>query len=170
MLKRLFIVGLIPTVALLFFLSSSSLAQTEPAETLYILPFNQGEAPETATTALFDVLVERLYTLGEQRGIQVTIVKQELTDEDAAWFAGKLYLIGEIARYNEEKGCCYTEIKLTGQAQLHLPAGVKLPIVELSDESFFNHDITSPQDALAKICSRLGEKMAEQIMAQIEAN
>lgn len=44
MLKRFFIVGMIPTVALLFFLVPHSMAQTEPAETLYMLPFNPGSA------------------------------------------------------------------------------------------------------------------------------
>jgi hypothetical protein len=170
MLKRFLVAGLVPAIVFLFFLVPHSLAQTEPTEILYLLPFNPGQAPDTVTAALFDALVEHLYTLGEERNLQVTIVKEELTDEDVAWFAQRQYLIGEISHYSEEKGCCYTEIKLTGQVQLQLPGGVKQPIIELSDELFFNHDMTSAQKGLVEICNRLGKKMAEQILVQIDAN
>jgi len=170
MLKRFFIVGLVQTVALLFFFSPLCMAQTEPTEILYLLPFNPGQAPEPVTAALFDALVEHLYALGEKRNLQVTIVKEELTDEDAAWFAQREYLIGEVSRYSEEKGCCYTEIKLTGQVQLQLSGGAKQPIIEMSDGHFFNHDMTPAQKALVEICDRLGRRMAEQILVQIDVN
>ena len=135
MVKRFFFTGLILIVALLFFIVPTSWSETESAEIIYVLPFNQGQAPSEVTTGLFDALVDHLYELGEQRGIQVTIVKRELTDEDASWFEGKQYLVGEISSYQEEKGCCYTEVKITGQVQLHLKVGVKLPILEISEEN-----------------------------------
>jgi hypothetical protein len=169
MVKRFFVAGLVSVVALLL-LVPNCLAETEAVEPLYVLPFNQGEAPDVVTSALFDVLVEHLYEYGEQSGMQVTIVKQELTDEDASWFEGKQYLIGEISSYQEDKGCCYTEIKLTGQAQIHLATGEKLPILALSDESFFNHDIKSPEAERVKIADSLGKKMAEQLLIQIAAD
>jgi hypothetical protein len=170
MFKHFLFVGLIPIVAFMFFVTPVCLAETAAIETLYILPFNQGQAPEVVTSALFDALVEHLYEQGEKTGMQVTIVKQELTDADASWFDGKQYLIGEVVRYEEEKGCCYTEINLTGQTQLHLPAGKKQPILEMSDETFFNHDMTSPEAARVKVADRLGKKMAEQLMMQIAAD
>jgi hypothetical protein len=136
-MKRFLVAGLIPVVFCLFLLVPNCQAETVAVKTLYILPFNQGSAPEVVTCAVFDSLVEHLYAVGEQRGVQVTIVKQELTNEDADWFAGKNYLIGEVTRYEEDKGCCYTELKLTGQIQLHSPEEKKLPIVEVSKESCF---------------------------------
>lgn len=170
MIKRFLIAGLVPVVALTLLLAPACLAETGSPQTLYVLPFNQSAAPETVRIALFDALVERLFELGEERGIQVTIVKQELTDADVDWFTGKLYLIGEVAGYNEDKGCCYTELKLTGQVQLHQPGGEKQPILEVSDELFFNHDIAPLQQSQAELCGRLGKQMAEQLVIQIGLN
>jgi hypothetical protein len=59
---------------------------------------------------------------------------------------------------------------LTGQTQLHLPAGKKQPILEMSDETFFNHDMTSTEAARAKVAASLGKKMAEQLLLQIAAD
>ena len=170
MIKRFPIAGLVLATVFMLLLVSPGQALAASFETLYIIPFNKGVAPEVATTALFDAMVERLFELGEQRGIQVTIVKQELTDADADWFAGEHYLIGEVTGYKEDKGCCYTELELTGQAQLHLPGGEKKPIVELSDESFFNHDISPLLEAQTELSDRLGKKMAEQLLLQIDTN
>ena len=170
MVKRILVAGLISTVMLLFILVPFSLAETEPVEVLYVFPFDKGEAPEVVTSNLFDALIEHLYLYGEKRGMQVTIVKQELTDTDADWFAGKHYLVGDMAAYSVDKGCCYTEIKLTGRSQMHLPGGTRKPILELSDESFFNHDVTAPQQAQIELSSRLGKKMAEQLLNQIAAD
>lgn len=168
MIKRFLSAGLVAVVAGMFCLVPVCLAGS--AQTLYILPFNQGEAPAVVTTALFDALVERLYELGEQNGVQVTIVKQELTNDDADWFAGKHYLIGEVTSYNEDKGCCYTDLKLTGKIQLHSPEESKQPILELSDESFFNHDIMQLLAAQTDLSGRLGKEMADQLMLQIDIN
>ena len=170
MIIRSLTVSLILIVACMFMVVPHSLAETMPTQELYILPFNQGSTPADVTNALFDALVENLYVLGEQRGIQVTIVKQELTDADVDLFAGKQYLIGEVTAYSEEKGCCYTELKLTGQVQLHRPEEQKLPVLELSDETFFNHDITLLPVALAELTGRLGKEIAEQLLMQIPAN
>lgn len=170
MIKRFLIAGLIPIVACMFLMAPYAQAETTPVQSLYVLPFNQGGAPEIVTTGLFDALVERLYELGEQKGFQVTIIKQELTDADADWFAGKHYLIGEVTDYNEEKGCCYTELKIISQVQLHLSKKELQPILELSDESFFNHDITQLPKAQTELSDRLGKEMAEQLMLQIGLN
>lgn len=170
MSKRFLLAGLASVVVVMFLMAPFSAAETASVQTLYIIPFNQGVAPEAATTALFDGLVERLFVLGEQRGIQVTIVKQELTDADVDWFAGKLYLIGEITAYNEDKGCCYTELKLTAQTQLHRPGGEKLPIQELSDELFFNHDLSPLQQSQVELADRVGRQMADQLLTQIDPN
>lgn len=170
MVKRFLIAGLVAVVAGVFFLAPYSLADKASVQTLYVLPFNQGSAPTVVTMATFDALVDRLYELGEQKGFQVTIVKQELTDAGAEWFAGKHYLIGEVTEYNEDKGCCYTELKLNSQVQLHLSEKQMQPIIELSDESFFNHDITQLSVAQTELSDRLGKKMAEQLMLQIETD
>ena len=170
MIKRFLSASLAPVLALMFLQVPACLAETGSPQTLYILPFNQGAAPETATTALFDAMVERLFELGEERGVQVTIVKQELTDADVDWFAGKLYLIGEVTGYSEDKGCCYTELKLTGQVQLHLPGGEKQPILQQSDELFFNHDIAPLQESQAELSGRVGKQLAEQLFTQIGTN
>lgn len=168
MIKRFLIAGLVSIVVCMFCVVPVFSAESEPAQTLYILPFNQSEAPAVVTTALFDALVERLYEIGEQKGVQVTIVKQELTNDDADWFAGKHYLIGEVTGYDEDKGCCYTDLKLTSQIQLHSPDVEKRPILELSDESFFNHDITQLPAAQADLSGRLGKEMADQLIMLID--
>jgi hypothetical protein len=169
MVKRFFVARLILSAVFLLVFIPASWSASNSEEILYVLPFNQGEAPEAVTTALFDAMVNHLYALGEQRGIQLTIVKRELTDEDIVWFEGKQYLVGEISSYQEDKGCCYTEIMLTGQIQLHLSVGETLPILEVSDDSFFNHDITTAEPALAEITESLGRKLAERLLLQIDA-
>ena len=170
MIKRFLISGLVSVVAGVFLLAPYCLAEKASVQTLYVLPFNQGSAPVEVTMATFDALVEHLYERGEQEGFQVTIVKQELTDAGAEWFSGKHYLIGEVTEYTEDKGCCYTELKMSSQIQLHLSEKQMQPIIELSDESFFNHDITQLSVAQTEIAGRLGKKMAEQLMLQIETD
>lgn len=168
MIKRFLFLRLVPAFALLVL--SILPCQAEEVTALYVLPFEQGAAPEGTATALFDGLVDRLFELGEENGVAVTIVKQELTDADAEWFTGKHYLIGEMASYSEDKGCCYTEIKMTGRIQLHRPGNVKQPILELADESFFNHDITALPAAQTELSDRMGREMAVRLIRQIKAD
>ena len=76
MRKRFFIIGLVSVVVFMFCAVPVCLAESEPVQTLYVIPFNKGVAPEYATTAIFDAMVDHLYGLGEQRDIRVTIVNR----------------------------------------------------------------------------------------------
>lgn len=114
-------------------------------ETAYIVPFVTTLVPESVAEEAFNDFVDALNDRKPIRGIQsYVILKDDPTVLNREWLSRQFVISGEIWSYQENSGCCSTELRI--RARLSLPAGggpssprtVTVPV-----DRFFEHDYSS---------------------------
>lgn len=149
-------------------LSSAPSVVRLQSEQLYVVPFETIMVPEEVSAGLFDHFIDRLNRMGEQKGIEFTILKQGLEQVDPDWLTKREYLRGEIFAYIEEVGSTMTDIKARSRIRLYQPGRLE-PTLELTfpTESFYQNDYSSLSAERRKLAKKIASTLADRFLAMV---
>ena len=158
------------TVLLLPF---SSVGADEPPasntpDTLYIVPFLNVMIPDTLSTQLFDSFIDQMLTAGNERGISIRILKQDIDSVDKNWLAKQSFITGELFGYAEESGCCSTAIEVKVRLFRYQP-GATEPVSEIvvPGDAFFDHDLSTLEAERIVLARRMAQKLSQRLLAEL---
>jgi hypothetical protein len=143
----------------LLLLLSASLLCAAPL-TVHVAPFAPGSASPVLAEALFDGFVDQLDSDGPAQGISVELIKVSPAEVDPKWLARQNWIEGSIVAYVEDSGCCATQFQVQARLQSHMADGASFAPLELRDETFFNHDLTTLAAEQVVVGDRLGRLLA----------
>ena len=139
-------------------------------ETIYVVPFVNTLVPPTISEPVFNDLIDALNDNRPIAGVKsYVIMKDELPTLNQEWLARQVYLTGDIWSYQENSGCCSTELKVKARLNLY-QAGSKTPVLSITipQERFFEHDrstLDKERDLLARDLSR---EMYRQLVRELK--
>lgn len=129
-------------------------------QAVHVAPFAAGKGSPALTEALFDGFVDQLDLVGPERGVEVKIIKVPLAEVNPAWLAQHSWITGTVTGYAEDAGCCFTQFAVRARIEVHRPGGEPL-LLELDDEGFFNHDLSTLAKEQQVVGDRLGRTLAD---------
>lgn len=146
---------------------SADEARFDPPQTLYVLPFLNVMTPAEVSAQLFDAFIDQMLVFGDQRSVQVRILKKDIDSIDRDWLAKQFFVTGELFGYIEDSGCCSTEIEARVRIYRYQPGSIE-PAAEIvvPGDIFFEHDIST----LEKERLRLANKMAIELSQRLTAD
>jgi hypothetical protein len=135
---------------------------------LYFVPFQPILAPENVASDLFNRIVDDFDGAAAGSGLTARILKEELASVDSAWLTQQYYVTGSVFAYQEESGCCSTEIKLRTRMQLYQP-GTPSPVarIDLPYQILFDHDRSNLALATEEMTSYLAEQLRSALLVEI---
>lgn len=140
-------------------LASRAVAATPQA--VHVAPFAAGPATPALAEALFDGFVDQLDLNGPKHGVEVKVIKVPLAEVNPAWLAQQTWISGAVTDYSEDAGCCFTQFTVRARLEIHRPGSSEPLLLELDDEGFFNHDLSTLADEQQVVGDRLGRSLAD---------
>lgn len=150
-MRKIFTIVIISVIALVSGcaeqIAFNRIDRAEPVEqeTAYIVPFASTLVPESVSEAVFNDLVDALNDRRPVKGINYyTILKDPVTSLKKEWLERQLYISGEIWSYQENSGCCSTELKIRARLTINDNPAQKAPkVVVIPVDRFFEHDYST---------------------------
>lgn len=134
-------------------------------ETFYVVPFVNTLVPQTISESVFNDFVDALNDSRPIAGVKLYIIlKDDLATMNQEWLARQVYLTGDIWSYQENSGCCSTELKIKARLNL-FQSGAKTPALTITipQERFFEHD----RSTLAKERDLLARSLSSEMYLQL---
>jgi hypothetical protein len=139
-------------------------------ETFYVAPFVSTMVPPALSEAVFNDFVDALNDTRPIAGVtSFIILKDDLASMNQDWLARQVYLTGDIWSYQENSGCCSTELKI--KARVHLfQSGSKDPVISITipRERFFEHDRSTLEKERTLLARDLSREMYLQLVASLQ--
>lgn len=147
----------------------ASVALTPENETAYVVPFVTTLVPESISESVFNDLVDALNDKRPLPGVKSFIIlKDDLAQMNQDWLARQIYMTGDIWSYQENAGCCATELKIKARIAL-FKQGEKSPSFTLTIpmERFFEHDYSTLEIERERIARDLAKSIYQQLIKKL---
>lgn len=150
---------------------SLDLARPASGTTLYLVPFQTVLSPAEITAELFDRFVDAIGAHSGASGLDGVILKSDLATIDGEWLAKLYYVKGEVFAYQEDQGCCSTELSVTARLKLYQP-GTDVPVlrIEVPYKHLFDPDRSSPEEEKAKFLQEVAERLRDGLLNELGLN
>lgn len=136
--------------------------------TLYFVPFHAILAPNDLSSELFNRVVDSFDSAATEPKLTALIFKRDLASVDKGWLGQQYYVTGDVFAYDEETGCCSTEIKLTTRLLLYQP-GTANPVLRIDRpyRILFNHDQSTLEAEKERMLTTLSKEFHRALAAEI---
>lgn len=139
-------------------------------EALYVVPFSNTLVPSAISEPVFNDLIDTLNDSLPIAGIKsYVILKDDLATMSQDWLSRQVYLTGDIWSYQENAGCCSTEIKIKARLNL-FQSGSKSPVITITlpQERFFEHDLSTLEKEREIMARNLAREMYYQLVFELK--
>jgi hypothetical protein len=139
-------------------------------ETFYVVPFVSTLVPPAVSESVFNDLVDSLNDTRPITGVaSYIILKDDLASMNQEWLARQVYLTGDIWSYQENSGCCATELSIKARMLLY-QSGSKAPALTITipQERFFEHDRSTIEKERVLLARNLAREMYLQLVGALK--
>jgi len=139
-------------------------------ETVYVVPFVSTLVPPAVSESVFNDFVDALNDTRPIAGVSSFIIlKDDLASMNQEWLARQVYLSGDIWSYQENAGCCATELSIKTRMLLY-QGGSKTPALTITipQERFFEHDRSTLEKERGLLARNLSREMYLQLVAALK--
>jgi hypothetical protein len=122
--------------------------------------------PTEVSESVFNDFVDALNDTRPIAGVTTFIIlKDDLASMNQDWLARQVYLTGDIWSYQENSGCCSTELKIKARLNL-FQSGSKDPVLTITipQERFFEHDRSTLEKERTLLARNLSREMYLQLV------